>query len=159
MMRALTGPILFFCAIGLIIYSIRLDMVGGGSMEPTLHEGQHLIIDALTWHVVGVQRGDVVVFVNPHDRTTTDIKRIIGLPGEKIVIQKGIISVTSSSGQVTELPQGTLVGGQGDIGDYHIQLGPQDYFVLGDNRSHSTDSRDFGGVQPSNIVGKVLLTF
>jgi signal peptidase I len=158
-LRALIGPILFFCAVGLIIYSVRLDSITGGSMEPTLHEGSHVLINALTWHFVGINRGDIIVFINPHDSTQTDVKRVIGLPNEKVLIQGGTISVTNPAGKTTEFPQGTFIGGQGGVGDYSIQLGPEDYFVMGDNRSKSTDSRDFGGVQPSNIIGKVFYSF
>ena len=97
-------------------------------MEPNFHQGQRVVVDALTWHITGLHVGDVIVFTNPHDTKVIDIKRIAALPG-----------------------------GQGEILDHTVSLGPEDYYVLGDNRSKSTDSREFGAVQPINIIGRVVL--
>lgn len=128
-------------------------------MEPTLHEGSHVVVDALTYHITGINRGDIIVFTNPHDIKVVEVKRVIGLPNETVLIQGGTIGVTPKDGKYHEFPQGTDIGGSGDVANYTIQLGPEDYFVLGDNRPRSTDSRDFGGVQPVNIIGRVIGSF
>jgi len=158
-MRTLIGPVLFFCAIGLLVYSVRVAAVTGGSMEPALREGSRIVVDALTWRVGGIGRGDVIVFRNPRDAKTVEVKRVVGLPGERVLIEGGTIAVTPPGGRLQEFPQGTLIGGQGGIGDFTIQLGPEEYFVLGDNRKKSTDSRDFGAVRPVNIKGRVIYSF
>ncbi len=158
-LRPLLGPALFLFGVALVAYSVRLGSITGGSMEPTLHEGQHLVIDALTWRFTGVHRGDVLVFTNPHDRTTVEVKRVIGLPGESVLIEGGTIGVTPLGGRYEEFPQGTDIGGHGDIANFTIQLGVEDFFVLGDNRPKSTDSRDFGGVQAVDIIGRVIASF
>lgn len=153
------GPILFFAALGLLVYSVRIGTVTGGSMEPTLHEGEHIVADALTWHMGGINRGDIIIFTNPHDKTMVEVKRIVGLPNELVEAQGGIVSVTNKDGKYTEFAKDTPVGGDGTTGDFKVQLGPEDYYVLGDNRSHSTDSRDFGAVQASDIHGRVVGSF
>src|SRR3989338_9063521 len=159
LLRAWIVPVLIFCAIGLLVYSIRVATVTGGSMTPTFSEGQRIVVDALTLRIGGLSRGDVVVFRNPKDAGITEVKRVIGLPGERVLIEGGTIAVTPPGGRLQEFPQGTLIGGQGGIGDFTIQLGPEEYFVLGDNRKKSTDSRDFGAVRPVNIKGRVIYSF
>ena len=160
--RALRGwvwPVLIFCAIGLLIYSVRIATVTGSSMEPSLHEGSRIVFDRLTVRLLGINRGDIIVFRNPKDAGITEVKRVIGLPGELVLIEGGTISVTPPGGRIQEFPRGTYVGGNGQVGDFRVQLGPQDYFVLGDNRSVSTDSRSFGAVRPTDIVGRVIYSF
>ena len=152
-------PLLFLMAVVLLMYSLRVAAVTGSSMEPFLHEGSRIVIDKLTPHVLGIGRGDVIVFRNPRDAKTVEVKRIIGLPGELVLIEGGTISVTPPGGRIQEFPRGTYVGGNGQIGDFRVQLGPQEYFVLGDNRSVSTDSRAFGAVRPADIVGRVIYSF
>ena len=159
LLRAWIVPVLIFCAIGLLVYSIRVATVTGGSMTPTFSEGQRIVVDALTWRIGGLSRGDVIVFKNPKDAGITEVKRVVGLPGERVLIEGGTISVTPPGGRLQEFPQGTLIGGSGGIGDFTIQLGPEEYFVLGDNRKKSTDSRDFGAVRPVNIKGRVIYSF
>ena len=153
------GPIIFFVAVVLLIYSVRVATVTGGSMEPSLHEGSRIVFDRLTVRFTGINRGDVIVFRNPKDAGITEVKRVVGLPGERVLIEGGTISVTPPGGRLQEFPQGTLIGGSGGIGDFTIQLGPEEYFVLGDNRKKSTDSRDFGAVRPVNIKGRVIYSF
>ena len=157
--RGWLWPVLIFCAIGLLVYSVRVAAVTGGSMEPFLHEGSRIVIDKLTVRVLGIGRGDVIVFKNPKDAGITEVKRVIGLPGELVLIEGGTISVTPPGGRIQEFPRGTYVGGNGQVGDFRVQLGPQEYFVLGDNRSVSTDSRAFGAVRPADILGRVVFSF
>jgi len=151
--------LLISVAIGLLMYSVRVAAVTGSSMEPSLHEGSRIVFDRLTVRFTGINRGDVIVFRNPRDAKTVEVKRIIGLPGELVLIEGGTISVTPPGGRIQEFPRGTYVGGNGQIGDFRVQLGPQEYFVLGDNRSVSTDSRAFGAVRPADIVGRVIYSF
>ena len=143
----------------LLLYSVRVAAVTGGSMEPSLREGSRIVIDKLTARLFSLNRGDVIVFKNPRDAGTTEVKRVIGLPGELVLIEGGTISVTPPGGRLVEFPRGTAVGGNGQIADFRVQLGPEDYFVLGDNRGMSTDSRVFGAVRPADILGRVIYSF
>ena len=159
LLRGWLVPVLIFCAVGLLIYSVRVAAVTGSSMEPALREGSRIVFDRLTVRFTGINRGDVIVFRNPKDAGITEVKRVVGLPGERVLIEGGTIAVTPPGGRLQEFPQGTLIGGSGGIGDFTIQLGPEEYFVLGDNRKKSTDSRDFGAVRPADIVGRVIYSF
>ena len=138
---------------------MRIAAVTGRSMEPDLHEGSRIFIDKLTPRMLGIGRGDVIVFKNPKDAGITEVKRVIGLPGELVLIEGGTISVTPPGGRIIEFPRGTYVGGNGQVGDFRVQLGPQEYFVLGDNRPMSADSREFGAVRPADILGRVVFSF
>lgn len=151
-------------------FIFRPYVVTGGSMEPAYHEGQVVWAEKLTPHF-RVWRGEVLVIRNPHDKRVVEIKRVIGLPGE--TVEMGSDGVTVSTGMVKGAPwqcqgapltcaltfaEGTLIGGTGN-GTFRIKLGPEDYFVLGDNRSKSSDSRTFGAVQKSDIIGSVVRHF
>lgn len=147
----------------------RPYVVTGGSMEPVYHEGQVVWAEKLTPHF-HVWRGEVLVIRNPHDKRVVEIKRVIGLPGETVLMgSEGVTVIRECKGEKGEergetgecsvsFPTGTLVGGTGN-GTFRIKLGPEDYFVLGDNRSKSSDSRTFGAVQKSDIIGSVVRNF
>lgn len=158
-LRSWLWPVVIFCAIALLLFSVRIAAVTGRSMEPDLHEGSRIFIDKLTPRMLGIGRGDVIVFKNPKDAGITEVKRVIGLPGELVLIEGGTISVTPPGGRIIEFPRGTYVGGNGQVGDFRVQLGPQEYFVLGDNRPMSADSREFGAVRPADILGRVVFSF
>lgn len=136
---------------------LHIYIVRGGSMEPTYHEGERLLVEGLSYHL-GVARGEIIVFHNPHTPAQTDIKRVIGLPGETVMIKGGQLSVRHTDGAIETYAATSRIGRGGNGSDLSMQLGPYDYFVLGDNRSQSTDSRAWGAVQPSDIIGKVLWT-
>jgi len=131
--------------------------VKGQSMEPNFENGDYLIIDELSYRLSDPKRGDVVVFRYPHNPSQRYIKRIIGLPGEKIEIKNGLITISSQDGsQVLDekayLPQELSTPGIADI-----LLDQNEYFVLGDNRPVSSDSRIWGPLPRQNIIGKVSL--
>jgi signal peptidase I len=125
-------------------------------MEPAYHEGQVVLIERLTPYI-DVWRGEVLVLRNPHDKNVTEIKRVIGLPDETVDMGGDGITVTDTDGRSTKYETGSVIGGTGNA-PYRIHLGPEDYFVLGDNRSKSSDSRTFGAVQKSDVIGRVLTT-
>lgn len=141
-------------------------IVSGSSMEPTFSDKEYLIIDEISYRFGEPQRGDVVVIRYPNDRTQFFIKRIIGLPGEKISIDNGQVVIVNDSApagvtlqeeylpsQGLTFPHNTsLVGGQKSI-----VLKSNEYFLMGDNRLASSDSRDWGPLPQSDIVGKVFV--
>lgn len=144
-----------------IVVPIRLFVaqpfiVSGQSMVPTFENAQYLIIDELTYRLESPQRGDVVVFRYPKDPSQFFIKRIIGLPGEVVHISDRGISVTTADGELKKLDESYVVRtGNGGTRDYTV---PQnDYFVMGDNRPESSDSRSWGPLPRKNIIGRVFL--
>lgn len=134
-------------------------VVSGSSMAPNFHNKDYLIIDRLTYKKSAPQRGDVVVIRYPKDNRQYFIKRLIGLPGETLKFENGKVTIinqaTPQGFELTEsyLPQGTpTLGKPGPF-----KLGSGEYFVLGDNRTASSDSRVWGILPKKNIVGRALL--
>ncbi len=146
----------------IIVVPVRLFVaqpfiVSGASMEPTFETGQYLIVDELTYHFEAPERGDIIVFQAPKEPPGTYyIKRIIGLPGETVSIQNGQLYITETNGQ-TELLTEPYVVDQGNGSDMTVTLGPNDYWVMGDNRPESSDSRSWGVLPRQNIIGRVFL--
>jgi signal peptidase I len=142
-------------------FLVQPFLVSGSSMAPNFESGDYVLVDELTFHIRPPERGDVIVFhdPNPGDYATYFIKRVIGLPGEHIVIKNNTITVYNSAypnGLVLDesyLPAGTetLVGS--GTGDY--TLSSSTYLTLGDNRLFSFDSRSWGPLPAANIVGLV----
>lgn len=140
----------------LLVVALRMGMdtflpryvVDGASMEPSFHTTDRVIVDRLTMLVSGPSRGEVVVLDSPAADELL-IKRVIGLPGETVVIQHGRVYI---DGELLDEPYvygyctATACGGK-------WALGPDQYFVLGDNRSHSLDSHSFGPVDRASIKG------
>jgi signal peptidase I len=154
--------LLKFAIIAVVIVApIRLFVakpfiVSGASMEPTFHTGQYLIVDELTYHFETPQRGDVIIFKYPLDPSQYFIKRIIGLPGETVNIKGGAISVTKTDGSTLALPE-SYVKNIGNGADTSITIPAGQYFVMGDNRPESSDSRYWGLLPRGNIVGRAFI--
>ena len=132
--------------------------VKGASMEPTFHDNEYLIIDELSYRLHQPQRGDVVVLRNP---TLGEflIKRLIGLPGDRLVVNDGHISVYNSDHpdgvQIDE--SSYLSNAVTTFGNLDITLTSEQYFVMGDNRSASLDSRSFGPIVRKDIIGRTAV--
>ena len=120
-------------------------LVSGASMEPNFQDGNYLIIDEVTYRFREPERGEVVVFRYPKDPSTYFIKRIIGLPGERAVVDNGAVKIYKGSKILFE--EG------GTSGSADVTLGANQYFVLGDNRYNSFDSRSWGAVSKKYLVG------
>ncbi|PIR88541.1 MAG: signal peptidase I [Candidatus Harrisonbacteria bacterium CG10_big_fil_rev_8_21_14_0_10_44_23] len=134
-------------------------LVSGASMEPNFEDGNYLLIDEATYYFREPARGEVIVFHYPADKSSFFIKRVIGLPGERVVIESGSVKIAPKNAPedlriIDELylDQNLLTSGHADI-----ILQDNEYFVLGDNRSNSFDSRNWGTLSEDNIVGLVRL--
>ncbi len=138
------------------LYVAQPFIVSGASMDPTFATGQYLIVDELTYHFEAPDRGQVVIFRYPKDPTQFFIKRIIGLPGETVHIQGGRVSITEKNGTTLPLAE-TYVKNLGNGGDIDRKLESGEYFVMGDNRPESSDSRTWGILPVKNIVGRAFL--
>ncbi len=134
-------------------------IVSGSSMRPNFHDREYLIIDKLSYRFHEPARGDVIVFKYPKDPSQYFIKRIIALPGEKVRVDQGHVIVLNTShpnGEVLDeayLPNQSVTFGNAET----VTLGSREFFVLGDNRLASSDSRVWGILPQDNIVGKVWL--
>ncbi len=132
--------------------------VNGASMEPTFHNNEYLMVDEISYRFHEPERGDVIVFRYPGDPQDYYIKRLIGLPGETVQIKDGHVYITDQDGQMIELSEGYLPENLQTIAssDDPLRLDDDEYFVLGDNRNGSKDSRSFGAVKKSYIIGRVF---
>lgn len=134
------------------LFLAQATVVYGQSMEPNLHENERLIIDKLSYQLRAPQRHDIVVLDLPHMDELL-VKRIIGLPGELVEIRHGEVFV---NGEPIAEPFPHDLGFQSSP---PVILGPLTYFVLGDNRENSNDSRAFGPIRRDTIVGRVWLRY
>lgn len=131
--------------------------VKGQSMEPNFFQGDYLIIDEISYQLRAPQRGEVIVFKYPNDPSQRYIKRIIGLPGETIKVKDGKVFVYKN-GEAEILDETTyLFEHIATPGSIEMILSKTEYFVLGDNRSVSSDSRRWGSLPEKNIIGRVLV--
>ena len=134
-------------------------VVSGSSMTPNFHDKDYLIVDRISFRSSLPQRGDVVVFKYPKDPSEYFIKRIIGLPGEEVKLQQGHVAIFNREHpegfRLAEpyLPAQVQTLGRSEP----VSLGDEQYFVLGDNRTASSDSRVWGILPQSDIVGKVWI--
>ncbi|MDO8592291.1 MAG: signal peptidase I [bacterium] len=141
-------------------YLIQPFYVKGASMEPNFYDKEYLIIDEISYRFHESERGDIVVFRYPRDPDEFFIKRIIGLPGEKVQIKDGGVYIYNQAHpdgfklEEKYLPADVKTYG---INEEIISLSDGGYFVLGDNRAASKDSRSFGVLDKKFITGKVLL--
>lgn len=134
-------------------------VVDGYSMEPSFHDREYLIVNKFLYYFKQPTRGEVVIFRPPDHPEATYIKRVIGLPNDTIKIANGNLSVNGNLMQEDYLKTGqkTVINGD-EKTTFEITLGKDEFFVMGDNRDHSSDSREFGVVPRKNIVGEAWLT-
>jgi len=135
-------------------FLVQPFLVSGSSMVPTFQNGDYLLVDELTYRFRAPERGEVAVFRYPNNETTYFIKRIIGLPGERITIKDGQIRIFNSANKDGFLLKEEYLGeGARTLGDDDVTLKEDEYFVLGDNRQYSFDSRNWGVLKAREIVG------
>ena len=131
--------------------------VKGQSMEPNFENGDYLIIDEITYRFREPQRGEIIVFKYPNDTSQKYIKRIIGLPGETIGLKDGKIIIFSQKGEQILEESDYISQSIYTAGILKLTLNEDEYFVLGDNRFVSSDSRRWGTLPRKDIIGKVFL--
>lgn len=139
-------------------YLVQPFFVKGASMEDNFHDGDYLLIDEISYRFNDPQRGDVIVFRYPENPSQFFIKRIMGLPGETIEIKNSQVKIYNSEflkGFV--LKEEYLSSDQETVGNVSESLDNDEYFVLGDNRLQSSDSRRWGSLEKKFITGKAFL--
>lgn len=148
-LETLILSVILFAAINAVSARIRVD---GSSMEPTLQSGEFVIVNKLTYKLGIPEVGDVVVFHFPRDPEQEYIKRVIGLPGDHIVIENGNVYVNDYLLDETYITSSPAYESTWDMPDDSI-------FVLGDNRNNSSDSHNWGPVPVNYIVGKAVFVY
>ena len=138
-------------------YVIQPFFVLGASMEPNFENGDYLIIDEISYRFNQPQRGDVIVFKYPNNPKQYYIKRIIGLPGEIITISDEKIVIKNKANPDGFAPEEDYLSGAETNGNISATLGFDEYFVLGDNRGASSDSRIWGALKEEFVIGRALL--
>lgn len=137
-------------------YIAQPFVVSGESMVPTFHTGEYLIVDQISYNFKDPQRGEIIIFKYPVMRTKFFIKRIIGLPGETVkILDNKILIKKVGEKDFYELKENYIEPNEYE--DMEILLGEKEYFVMGDNRSASSDSRIWGALDEDLIVGKALV--
>lgn len=135
------------------LFVVQISIVKGHSMEPSLQDGDRLVVDRVTCNLGEVHRGDVVVLRYPRNPTVDFVKRVVGLPGDRIALRRGQLWVNGSMAP----DDWTCISDRDTTGDVEVPSGS--YFVLGDNRPISCDSREFGLVPQELLKGRVRARF
>ncbi len=161
-MKSLVRDILITLAIAAAIFfalrtTIQSFDIEGPSMQPNFYTGQRVLVNKLVYSFREPQRGDIIVFRSPNSQQGDLIKRIIGLPGESVEIKDGLVYIREADGQVWTLDEPYVA--EPARNTYKGSIIPENtYFVLGDNRNYSNDSRSGWVVPRRNIVGEAWLT-
>lgn len=137
--------------LGVNAVSARI-MVLNHSMEPTLYEGELLLLNKLAYRVGTPQRGDIIVFHFPLNPQEDYIKRVIGIPGDSVIVNNGVVSVNGQIIQEDYIAELAKYNGEWDVPANQL-------FVLGDNRNKSSDSHVWGFVPYENIIGKAIFVY
>src|SRR4030042_6514490 len=146
--------------IAIYLFIMQPNQVKGASMLPTFISGDYIFTSKVTYKLRPVERGDIVVFKEPRRHEIEYIKRVIGLPGDQIMVKNGIVYLNNAPLQETYInlstplmPNGFLVEG------VPITVPENSVFVMGDNREVSSDSREFGPIQITSIIGQVFYRY
>lgn len=154
--------IVVFLAILVMIYLFVMSPqeINGASMEPNFHNGEYILTNKIIYKLKGPQRGDVVIFKSPRNKDIDYIKRIISLPGETISLRGNAFYVNGQRLEEPYIPDNTpIFGGSYLRENEEVVITPGVYFVIGDNRPHSSDSREFGPVPLTDFIGKAILRY
>lgn len=153
-LRELIETLILTLVIFLVIrFAVQNFRIEGFSMEPNFHDGQYLFVNKLVYMLHPPERGDVVVFVPPNNNSRDFIKRVIGLPGDRIEIRSGVVFINGEAlNEAYPLNPASYSTGS-------LVIPPDEYFVLGDNRNQSSDSHAWGTVSKKSIIGKAWVSY
>lgn len=143
---------LFHLVTSAFLQPVRVD---GNSMQPGIRDQERLFINKLSYRFASIHRGDVVVFQSPTDKDKTFIKRVIGLPGERVRVTGGVVFINGA-----RLPEPyALFSTEDPVTVDEFTIRPEQYFVLGDHRACSNDSRNWGPIPVTLIIGKAIFKY
>ncbi|HSR51077.1 MAG TPA: signal peptidase I [Acidobacteriota bacterium] len=149
---------IFFAALAailIVIFVVQPVKVEGTSMEPRLEDQERIFVNKFVYHFSDIDRGDIVVFWYPRDPAKSFIKRVVALPGETVEIRSGVVYIDGQRLSEPYVPPSFF-----DYTSYPPETVPQDhFFVLGDHRNSSNDSRNWGPVPRDNVFGKAVFRY
>jgi len=154
--------IVVFLAILVMIYLFIMSPqeINGASMEPNFHNGEYILTNKVLYKIRNPKRGDVVIFKSPRNKDVDYIKRIIGLPGDTVALRSNTFYVNNQKVDEPYLaPDVVIFGGSYLAENQEIIVPEGKYFVAGDNRPHSSDSREFGPIALEDFIGVAFLRY
>lgn len=144
----------------LYLFVAQFHKVSGLSMYPTMHDGDFLVTEKVSYRFGNPKRGQIVVLKNPRDNSQDFIKRIIAVPGDTLRVENDAVFVNGQKLNETYLPPNTPThSGAFVLESSDIKAGENQYFVFGDNRNHSSDSREWGPVTKEELVGRAFFRY
>lgn len=142
------------------LFFVQPHEIKGNSMEPNFHNNEYILTDKISYKFGVAKRGDVVIFKAPKNQEVDYIKRVIGLPGDRVKVQKGYVYVNGKQIEEPYLKDLTsLLPGSSMQEGVEVTVAENHLFCMGDNRPHSSDSREFGPVPNNLIIGKALFRY
>jgi signal peptidase I len=142
------------------LFLMQPHQVKGSSMFPTYHDGEYLMTDKVSYRTRTPKRGEVVVFKAPVNEDFDFIKRVIGIPGDTVMVKGGKVYVNGQMIDETYLPpEYETRSGRSIREGVPVTVGPEEYIVFGDNRGHSSDSREWGTVPIDNFIGRAFFLY
>ena len=147
--------IAFVLVVGFRLFIFQPFLVRGASMEPSFQNWDYLIVDEISYRFRSPARGEVIVFKFPNDPSQRYIKRIVGLPGETVRVRDGQVAVFRGEESI-QLDENSYTSSN-TPGSIQITLPVNEYFVMGDNRHYSSDSRSWGTLPKDLIIGRVFV--
>jgi len=154
--------VVFAISIFLFIYLLVMQphKIKGSSMEPNFHDGEYLLTDKVSYRFGDPQRGEVIVFKAPPDFKDEFIKRIIGIPGDQVMVKGGHVYLNDEELVESYLPDYFITQAGKIVAEGAAFIVPEGtYLVFGDNRNHSYDSRNFGSIDRDKIVGRAWFVY
>lgn len=147
--ETLVLAVILFVGINAVSARVRVD---GFSMRPTLEDGEFVLVNKLSYRFSEVDRGDIIVFHFPVNPDEELIKRVIGLPGDHVMVGNNQVYVNGQMLNEPYIAQSPIYSDEWIVSENHL-------FVLGDNRNNSNDSKDWGLLPAGNVVGKAILIY
>jgi len=142
------------------VFLFQPHQVDGKSMEPNFHNAEYILTDKISYRLAEPKRGDVIVFHSPQDNKTDFIKRIMGVPGDIIMVKGGYFYLNGTRLEEEYINDpGKVATGKFMREGVDVEVPNGQYYVMGDNRLHSSDSREWGFVPRQNIVGRAFFRY
>jgi signal peptidase I len=134
--------------------------INGASMEPNFHNGEYILTNKVSYRLAMPKRGDVVIFKSPRNKDIDYIKRVLGLPGDEVELRKNTFYVNGIEVVEPYLSSDAFTFGGSYLAEESLIIVPEGmYFVVGDNRQHSSDSREFGPIPLEDFIGQAFLRY